>query len=91
MIVGIDIRRANDALRVDDKPPRHRQGPTSFAVAQSEVISKAEIDLFEIIRKREPKTKRKPQTKREPQTDRAADRAVDRDTPTNTGPETEGR
>ena len=33
LIVGIDIHRANDAFGVDDKPPRHRQGPTAFAVS----------------------------------------------------------
>jgi hypothetical protein len=57
LIVRIDIRGADDALGVDDEPPRHRQGPTSFAVAYSKVISKTEIDLFEIIRERESKAK----------------------------------
>ena len=56
LVVGIDIRGADDAPGVDHEPSRHWQGPTVLAIADREVIAKAEIDPFEVVGQLEPQT-----------------------------------
>jgi hypothetical protein len=49
LVVGIDIRGADDAPGVDHESPGHGQRPAALTVANREVIAKAEIDPLEII------------------------------------------
>ena len=56
LVVGIDIRGADNAPAVDQEPSRHRQGPAALTVANRQVIAKAKINPLEIIGQREPET-----------------------------------
>jgi 2-haloacid dehalogenase len=56
LVVGIDIRGADDAPAIDHEPSWHRQGPAALTVANSQVSAKAEIDPLQIIGQREPET-----------------------------------
>jgi hypothetical protein len=54
LVVRIDIRGTDDSRSVHDKTSGHWQCPTALAIAHREVIAKAEIDRFEVVRKLEP-------------------------------------
>jgi hypothetical protein len=56
LVVGIDIRGADDARAVDHESPGHGQGPAALTVANRKVIAKAEIDRLQIFAQRELET-----------------------------------
>ena len=49
-IIGIELRVLNDAIRIDNNPPRHRQHPAVVTVGGVKINTELAINGFHVVR-----------------------------------------